>query len=171
MIKHLKYDEFSRGPLQETIFETIGTDTDLPPMVLFFFGSNPVLLVHDEKVTQDCFVKYNKHFTKNGRFKTWMYDLVGDSISFSPSDETWSTKRKHLSAAFYKEKMVKMIDIVAAMAFEKVQAWKGDYAGTDKDFHLFKEPADMVMDCIQASVFGNKNAERKIEYFSNGVSM
>ena len=148
MIKHLKYDEFSRGPLQETIFETIGTDTDLPPMVLFFFGSNPVLLVHDEKVTQDCFVKYNKHFTKNGRFKTWMYDLVGDSIIFSPSGDAWNEKRKHLSAAFYMERMVKMIDIVAGNVYERVQDWKRDFASTGKDFAIFKETGNMVMDCV-----------------------
>ena len=49
-----------------------------------------------------------------------MYELLGDSIVFSPSDETWSTRRKHLSAAFYKDKLIKMIDIVAAHAFEKV---------------------------------------------------
>ena len=63
-----------------------------------------------------------------------------------------------------------MIDIVAAHAFEKVQEWKKEYAGTDKDFHLYKEPTDMVMNSILASVFGNSNVNRKFEYFENGVS-
>ena len=169
MIKHVKYDEFSRGPTQETVFEYFKSDTDLPPLILFFFGSNPLLLVHSEKITQDCFVKYNKHFTKNSRFKPWMYDLIGDSIIFSPSDDQWNTKRKHLSSAFYKEKLIKMIDIVATHAFEIVQNWKKEYAGTDKDFQLFKEPNQMIMNSILASVFGKSNVTRELDYYENGV--
>ena len=148
MFKYLKYDEFGRLPTQETVFAAFNTETDLPPLILVFFGSNPILMINDEKIAHDCFVTYNKHFTKNERFRTWMYDLVGDSIIFSPSGDAWNEKRKHLSAAFYMERMVKMIDIVAGNVYERVQDWKRDFASTGKDFAIFKETGNMVMDCV-----------------------
>jgi len=37
---------------------------------------------------------------------------LGDSILFSRSTELWNKKRKSLSAAFYKDKLGKMMDII-----------------------------------------------------------
>ena len=38
MFKYLKYDEFGRLPTQETVFAAFKTETDLPPLILVFFG-------------------------------------------------------------------------------------------------------------------------------------
>ena len=115
-------------------------------------------------------MKYNKHFTKSGRFRDQMWDLMGNSIIFSPSDDSWNERRKHVSAAFYKEKMKRMINIAAGVAFERVQEWKRDYAGKDRDFFIYREPADLVNDCIQASVFGSSILDEKLEYIEKGVT-
>ena len=123
-------------------------------MILYFFGSKPVIFMADEKLIQDIYGRYNRSFTKNGRLRDWMHDLLGDSIIFSPSDDSWNERRKHLSTAFYKEKMIKMIDLAAKVAFDRVESWKKEYVGKDKDFLIFREPADLAMDCILACVFG-----------------
>lgn len=38
--------------------------------------------------------------------------LTGDSTLFESSTEKWHSKRKSLSAAFYKNKLSKMIDVM-----------------------------------------------------------
>jgi len=41
--------------------------------------------------------------------------LFRNSILFEKSNESWAAKRKHLSAAFYKDKMTLMLNIVIDM--------------------------------------------------------
>jgi cytochrome P450 len=47
---------------------------------------------------------------------------------FSPSDEKWAQKRKHLSAAFYKDKINDMLAIIIRITNQQVPVWKRDYA-------------------------------------------
>ena len=58
-----------------------------------------------------------------------MYDLFGEGLLLIESNEMWREKRKHLSAAFYKEKMIAMLDTITDIAFERITQWKKDYAG------------------------------------------
>jgi cytochrome P450 len=48
--------------------------------------------------------------------------LTGDSILYSPSNENWSIRRKSLTAAFYKDKLIKMIEIMKKITHEKVKS-------------------------------------------------
>ncbi len=75
------------------------------------------------------YVKYNKYFDKGGRSKTQLYDLFGDGILIIESNELWSQKRKHMSVAFYKEKMVSMLNSITDLSFDRIAQWKRDYAG------------------------------------------
>jgi cytochrome P450 len=77
-----------------------------------------------------------------------MYDLFGDSILLSGSDENWNQRRKHLSAAFYKEKMAKMLNMIIDLTHDKVEEWKRDYAGTDKSIPLVKGTTDLLTECL-----------------------
>lgn len=45
-----------------------------------------------------------------------MYPLMGDSTLLARSDELWSKRRKSLSGTFYKDKLVKMMEIVKSVA-------------------------------------------------------
>ena len=38
--KFIKYDEFSRGPILESLYSAFGTETNLPPMLIYFFGTS-----------------------------------------------------------------------------------------------------------------------------------
>ena len=60
----------------------------------------------------ELYVTKNKYFDKTKYTHDIFYPLMGDAILMSQSTEEWSHKRKSLSGAFYKDKLVKMLDIV-----------------------------------------------------------
>ena len=53
----------------------------------------------------------NKYFTKHPIIGEVLHDLTGDSILFSPTSTEWRSRRKALSPAFYKMKLIQMIEI------------------------------------------------------------
>ena len=70
-------------------------------------------MVNDPAIVQDIYVKYNKYFDKRGRSKDQFKDFFGEGVFLLESNEMWREKRKHLTAAFYKEKMIAMLDTIA----------------------------------------------------------
>ena len=48
---------------------------------------------------------------------------MGESILLSESNSDWSNKRKVLSTAFYKDKLIKMIEIIKELLKEVVIDW------------------------------------------------
>ena len=84
---------------------------------------------------------------------------MGDSILFSKSDDIWREKRKHLSAAFYKDKMIQMLDSVANLTIDRVEKWKSEYVGTGREFILNQQVSDHIMDSILFCVFGQTNLD------------
>jgi len=61
---------------------------------------------------EELYVGKNKFFDKHPRVQEMFYPSIHDSALFAKSDELWAKKRKTLSAAFYKEKLGKMMDIL-----------------------------------------------------------
>jgi hypothetical protein len=71
-------------------------------------------------MVDEIYVKKNKYFDKYHMTKNLLYPLMGDSILLSESSESWSNKRKSLSHAFYKDKLLKMLEIVKHSMHDKV---------------------------------------------------
>jgi hypothetical protein len=76
------------------------------------FNYYPTLIVRDPKMLDEIYVTKNKYFDKFNTVRTLLYPLMGDSILLSESSETWSNKRKALSHAFYKDKLISMLETV-----------------------------------------------------------
>ena len=55
---------------------------------------------------------------------------------FSQSNELWATKRKKLSMAFYKDKLIKMLNSISNLTINKVQIWKDKFADKEIDFNF-----------------------------------
>jgi hypothetical protein len=70
------------------------------------------------------FLEKGKYLDKHMRSYKIFKNLTGDGILFSPSNENWSIRRKSLTAAFYKDKLIKMIELMKSIAFERTQIWK-----------------------------------------------
>jgi cytochrome P450 len=82
---------------------------DVNPGITITFGSCQTnIFISDPTLLNELYVTKNKFFDKHHAVYEAFKPLVGDSILFSRSDEEWAKRRKTLSAAFYKEKLLKM---------------------------------------------------------------
>jgi hypothetical protein len=69
-------------------------------------------VIKDPELVSEIYGPKNKYTEKDGFIHNYLKELIGDSIVFSPSNDLWKEKRKKLSLAFYKDKMIKMLEIM-----------------------------------------------------------
>lgn len=84
---------------------------------------------------------------------------MGDSILLSDSSEVWGKKRKVLSTAFYKEKLIMMCDIVKQCVNEKVEDIKVRFVRTGKEMNLMQEISKTFVKIIMTCAFGEDLSE------------
>ena len=82
------------------------------PPVVGLVGSNIALHFSDPELVNELYTIKNKYFDKHHFTYLLAKPLLGESILLVTSSKEWSNKRKALSAAFYKEKLLKMVEIV-----------------------------------------------------------
>ena len=97
----------------------------------------PMLFFREPNLLEDLYVKHNKFFDKSTVTRDVFHKLTGDSILFEKSTEFWNNKRKKMSIAFYKDKLIKMVDIVKECMNEKVKEF-------NKRFIEDKEPMNLI---------------------------
>ncbi len=83
-----------------------------------------------------------------------MEPLTGDSILFSPSHKLWSSKRKVIAAAFYKEKMLLMCELIKETAHEVTEDWRKDFVQKSKPFNIFEAVIELQTDILTCCAFG-----------------
>ena len=93
------------------------------PNVLVNLAGNINLFVGDPAIVQEMLVTKNAQIDKTGAFEGVFKNLFGRSIVFSKSDELWKTKRKALAHAFYKDRLVHMLDILKECVLETQANW------------------------------------------------
>ena len=120
LIKHAKNQpEDGKGPLLETLLDTFKDNP--PPLVLHFSGSEPLIFICGPEAISDVYLKYNKYFDKSVKSKNMFFDLFGNGLLLTESNELWSQKSKHMSAAFYKEKMISMLETITEITFDRLE--------------------------------------------------
>ena len=60
---------------------------------------------------------------KNGKFEGLFLNLFGNSFLFSKGDEVWKQKRRATAHAFYKDRLVHMLDSLKEKVFETQNEW------------------------------------------------
>ena len=73
-------------------------------------GSEVILVVRDPNIVEELYITKNKFTDKDLFFQELLWDLLKTSSVFSGSNEEWMLKRKKLTFAFYKEKLMKIFD-------------------------------------------------------------
>jgi cytochrome P450 len=91
---------------------------------------------------------------KSSKFKRVLKSFIGNSILFDRGDEVWAEKRKHLSSAFYKDKLLPMMNTVISVTNQTVQNWK---KSSKKSIDLTAEVSDLVTECVLQCVFGESS--------------
>lgn len=81
----------------------------LPPILAEFSSPNGMLIISDPELVKELYFQKNQHMEKSSKMARILSRFIGRSILFYRSDEVWAEKRKHLSSAFYKDKLHPMM--------------------------------------------------------------
>jgi hypothetical protein len=108
----------SRTPLEEYFDNTFGPGK-LPPIILDMRQPNGILIFTGPQYVDELYIGKNKYFDKDHKERNVYWEWFGDSIFIAKSDHVWLEKRKHLAAAFYKEKINLMLKMIIKVASQK----------------------------------------------------
>ena len=81
------------------------------------------LFVSDPQMVQDLFQTKNKVFDKDGEMAGHMKDLMGNSFLFSKGDEVWKQKRQATAHAFYKDRLVNLVEAQKVILEKHMKSW------------------------------------------------
>ena len=76
------------------------------------FGGNIHIQVSDPDMVQELLVTKNALYDKTGFLEGVFSKLMGHSFLFSKATESWKAKRKACAHAFYKERLVHMVEVL-----------------------------------------------------------
>jgi cytochrome P450 len=114
-------------PIEPSISYTVKNQATQPgekfdagkiPLTLLNTGGRMSLIVSDPAIIQDMLVTKNHLLDKTGAFCGVFKNLYGASFVFSKSDATWKQKRKATAHAFYKDRLVHMLDVLKEIIFK-----------------------------------------------------
>ena len=120
-------------------------DPQRHPNVVYNLGANVHLMISDPEVAQELLGSKNNIFDKNGINMGWSQKLMGQSFLFSPANESWKAKRKATAHAFYKDRLVNMIECIKDKLGDACQTWvkqmqQSQAASTEVDLsRVFRE--------------------------------
>ena len=89
---------------------------------------NPQLSINDPELVNELYMTKNRYFDKAASTQKAFGVLMGESTLVIKTTEEWAQKRKHLSIAFYKDKIMKMIEMIALSTQRKTKIWLQQYA-------------------------------------------
>jgi|LauGreDrversion4_2_1035121.scaffolds.fasta_scaffold1033780_1 cytochrome P450 len=117
----------------------------------------------------DVYLSKNKLFDKDPMSKILFHSLFGESIVLASGDELWSRKRKVLSSAFYKEKLIKMTEQIRQIMADKIYEMERDFVAPGKPIDVIKEMGDIQMRVILIAAFGLHDLHTvKLPYLQHG---
>lgn len=129
----------------------------------------PAFLFRDAEIIEELYMKHNKYFDKDLLIRDILYPLMGDSILQAASTEDWAKKRKSLAVAFYKDKMLKMIDLVKGCMEQSVLEWRHKYSSTGQPMDIIEEVSKVLVRIMLTCAFGKDLSERTLDYYEHGV--
>jgi cytochrome P450 len=68
--------------------------------------SMPIICFNDPELLNEVYVTKNKYYDKDPFMAELSREFVGKSTVFAQSNEEWADKRKIISSAFYKDKLI-----------------------------------------------------------------
>ena len=87
---------------------------EFKPVVLCYFTMGTMLTICDVKIVEAMYTTKNKYFSKHQMTHNLTKPLTGNSILFQETSKEWKEARKIISPAFYKGKLLGMIELARA---------------------------------------------------------
>eukprot|EP00347_Sterkiella_histriomuscorum_P002040 403369704 len=160
----------NRNEYSQPIFTQYLTECfngNVPPMVVDFRSSSGILFISDPEIVQELYMGKQKYFDKYYRTGYLFKTLFGESLLFEKSTERQALKRKHLSVAFYKERMSHILNTIIQMTKERVDQLKVDIKAGKNELNLVDFINTLTMRSIQVCVFGISDFEQDPTYLDN----
>ena len=80
-------------------------------------------MVTDPDMVQDLYVQKNALYDKTGIYEGIFSKLMGESFLFSKATDSWKAKRKAISHAFYKDRLVHMVEVLKDKLQDSCTKW------------------------------------------------
>ncbi len=115
-------------------------------------------------MVKELYFERNKHMEKSSKMQRILSGFIGRSLLFDRSDELWAEKRKHISAAFYKEKLHPMMCTIISVTQKTCKRWV-----ELGEINISAEVSDLITECVLQCVFGTSSEELgKLGYVRDG---
>ena len=110
------------------------------PTLLHFTASDPTLHISDPKIVQALYTTHNKYFDKHPIVRDVTMQLTGRSILFADTGPEWRKRRTAFTPAFYKGKLVQMVELAKDSVRTTINRWKEINGGQPrKQFNFMEE--------------------------------
>ena len=113
--------------------------------------------IQDPSLVSELYTTKNHLVDKNGELRDWTTDLMGESFLFSKNDAVWKVKRQACSHAFYKEKLLDMVEVMKEITATKFETWIEEIKNSQQKTHVVDtttEFADIMARNIITIAFG-----------------
>jgi len=95
---------------------------------------------------------------------------MGESTLFARNDESWSKKRKVLSASFYKDKLIKYFDMIKDDHLRTIEYIKENFVKTGEPMDLIAEINTAHIRIQLTCAFGVDCSQELLDWTENGVT-
>ena len=170
-VSHLmsRNPKLDHSPFRPMLEDTYGKNKTFPEIVVCMMQQQPMVVINSARMLTDVYVTKNKYFDKDPISRVLFGSIFGESIVLAASDELWSKKRKVLSQAFYKDKLIKMTEVIRQVVAEKITEIERDHLETGKPMDVVAEMGDLHMRVIFVSAFGLTDLHKvKLPYAYKG---
>ena len=93
------------------------------PFIALNFQTVTHVWVADPEIAQDIFVGKNALLDKDAESLIMFDDIIGSSFLFAHNDDHWKTKRKACAHAFYKDRLVVMLETLKELTHMTFAKW------------------------------------------------
>ena len=136
-----------------------------------FLTPEGTLYINDPQLVSEFYVQLDKVVDKSEKFQRIGQDLFGNSILLHPADESWALRRKHMSAAFSKEKLNNILGLVSDYCTQSIRTLIATHVKEGRTIDIVQYLRQLETDNILKSVFGKAGCEMDEQpYVENGVT-
>jgi cytochrome P450 len=128
----------------------------MPPIVVDFRDPKGIIYISGPEYLYDLYVTKNKLFDKHQKDNRTYFQFFGSAFIMSRSNNEYQERRKHVSVAFYKEKMALMLQTIIKLTNDSVQQWRKTYDPRNGpcELSLAAEVSDLITNAEIGTIFG-----------------
>ena len=134
----------------------------LPPATIFSMLGKPWLLINSAEYLQDIYVNKNQFVDKDYGKGNETEPVIGRSIIFASShDPKTLERRKALSGAFFKSKLIEMTKVMKSVTLDVVKDWQ---KGGDRKINIADLTEELQAKIIVTILIGAEYSNHMIEH-------